>query len=1138
MSLLNQKIPNLLSGVSQRPPTQRNPAQAEEQINALSTLSRGVMKRPPSKHVGKFTDDVTGWDDAFVHIINRDEDERYHVVVADGTIKIFDAVNSVEVPVLTPDGTDYLDNASGKGFRAVTVGDTTVIVNRGIKTAQGTAKSPAAVNEALLYVKQADFSTVYSVTLNDTLVQIRTVDMDTPASRQGISTDAIATDLLTALTSANINGFSYALVGSTIHVTCAGGKDFSLAVSDGLADTGLVGIKSQIQSFEDLPARAVNGFVVEVTGDVSTAKDNYFVQYDDLGQPGKAGVWRECPKPGTLLEFDATTMPHRLTLRAADQPPGVDLKELPHDGPPDSVLAVGALHDPVGSAGLGTEGWEILDDDGSINLWFSTILAFPGDTVSIGSAGVTTPALGGGSSARYGVVQYTISGVAQMVKTQTVDVVLRVNGVEVQRDHWGATDGNGNIVRPAATELSTLFGGASGTALVAENISVTDSITVKLEYGILTKGFLTKLVTVAAFSPRFYDAVGRRVTVAKSHRNPGTGTVSTSLPIGAAVTLNYGATAVTYTVPDDADSGTVEVAAGLYAAFVAASIAGVTPSYTTSFGFFDLASTDDTFPTITTSITYPANTFHNDTMGLTPDILVGSLFKNISDGSTGTVTANTSRTITVDALTGGSSNTFQNGDLCGISPIFIDPDIGTHYVFDQIPWKERAAGDTDVVTFPSFMGLPIADVFFFQDRLGFLCKENVILSSEDDLYNFFRYTATDLLPSDCIDIRSAHSEVTIFDSAFLWAGGLYVKSNNVWFVVSGSPALTPTTIRLDTVGMYPSSRDPRPVTMGEHAYFTRAKSGNTQVFQVSLTNSGTTSASVDITKDIPTYILGSPVAMVGDGAEGFLALLTDNDGQKTLYIFSSPSVQDTSISSYTQEHVQFSSWSKWTFAPGTRILGLDMADGVLGLIRKQSDGAYFEQIDLDLTPLGVEKVAHLDRRVTNPAAVFGSGHTDWTLPYAVATNGSEGDVTVVNTETNEVYTTTRPTTTTVRVTSATDLSAASVYVGQPYLYQYDPTQFFIRSGDAAPETAGRLQLRFITIFYRQTTDFTVTVSPLGRTAKVYTVTHAEPTDGEITIPIMCRNTNVELSITNNTPGPCALSEMDWEAWFTSRGRRI
>lgn len=1135
MSLLNQKIPNLLSGVSQRPPTQRTPSQAEEQINALSTLSRGVMKRPPSKHVGKFTSDVTGWDDAFVHIINRDEDERYHVVVADGTIKIFDAVNSVEVPVVTPDGTYYLTDTEGKGFRAVTVGDTTVIVNRGVKTAQGTTKSPDAVNEALLYIKQADFSTLYSVTLNGTPVEIRTVDMDTPASRQGISTDAIATDLLNALLAAAPSGFAFALTGSTIHVSRSDGADFDLAVADGLADTGLVGIKSQIQSFEDLPARAVAGFVVEITGDVSTAKDNYFVQYDDLGQPGKAGVWRECPKPGTLLDLDATTMPHRLTLRAADQPPGVGIKELAHDGPPQIYMSNGILNVP-GTNGLGgNDPWQVLDDDGVTRAYQSFYLTFPNYAVE---TVVSSPSVGGGSGAAYAVVRYNMLSVSALPRTQTVSAVLQVNGVEVQRDTW-TVNADGTITLPTRVDAAIPFGKGVGTVLLATNVSVGDVLDVIIEYGNMSSTFeAAGLAQLVASSPVYYGAVGHRVTMLPTFRNPGTGTVSSSLPIGAVVTFNYGSHAITYTIPDDAHSGPIAVAAGLYAAIVAASIAGLTASYTGGNPYFDLVSSDDTYPAMPYSVTYPANTFHNDTLGLTPGVLVGSLFKDISDNSIGTVTANTARTITVDALTGGQDNTFQSGDLCGVSPVFVDPDIGTHYVFDQIPWKQRAAGDTDIVTFPSFINLPIADVFFFQDRLGFLCKENVIFSSEDDLYNLFRYTATDLLPSDCIDIRSAHAEVTIFDSAFLWAGGLYVKSNNVWFVISGSPALTPTTIRLDTVGMYPSSRDPRPVTMGDHAYFTRAKSGNTQVFQISLTNSGTTSSSVDITKDIPSYIQGSPVAMVGDGAEGFLALLTDTDGQKTLYIFSSPSVEDTSISSYTQEHVQFSSWGKWTFAPGTRILGLDMADGVLGFIRKQGDGAYFEQIDLDLTPLDVEKVAHLDRRVSNPAAVFGSGHTDWTLPYAVATDGSEGAVSVVNTSTNEVYTTTRPTTTTVRVTSATDLSAAPVYVGQPYHYQYDPTQFFIRSGEAATETAGRLQIRFITIFYRQTTDFTVTVSPLGRTPKVYTVSHDEPTDGELTIPIMCRNTNVELSITNDTPGPCALSEMDWEAWFTSRGRRI
>src|SRR5689334_8327788 len=99
MSLVSQKISNLLNGVSQRPATQRLSSQAEEQINGFSNLARGVMMRPPTRYVGKLVSDVTGWDDAFIHVVNRDENERYAVIVVNGDIKAFDTVTMEELTI-------------------------------------------------------------------------------------------------------------------------------------------------------------------------------------------------------------------------------------------------------------------------------------------------------------------------------------------------------------------------------------------------------------------------------------------------------------------------------------------------------------------------------------------------------------------------------------------------------------------------------------------------------------------------------------------------------------------------------------------------------------------------------------------------------------------------------------------------------------------------------------------------------------------------------------------------------------------------------------------------------------------------------------------------------------------------------
>lgn len=1089
MSLIRQKVAHLLSGISQRPQTQRLPTQATEQLNGLSSLARGVMKRPPTQYLGQLTADPTGWDNAFVHTIDRDSDERYRVVVADGEIFVYDVLTQASVPVETPGGTTYLEDPTGAGFRAVTVGDTTFIVNRGVETAKDIRKAPEARNEALVYVRQADFSTQYNITVDGVLVSLRTVDMDTPASRRGISTEAIATDLLTALQAAGLGGFAITRNGSTIHIFRTDGEDFSLSVSDGLSDNGLKAVKGETQMFEDLPARSVHGFVAEISGSIDTAKDNYFVQYDDLGEPGKPGVWRECPKPGTLIGLDASTLPHRLALRG-----DVGVENKKHEGLPPSVGTVRAF------VPAPTE-----------LPWTEYLLPYSTRRTRehTGGARVTLAA----GSRRF-VVPHVLTDIRNLELFMYVDVVLLKNGVVVDSKRYT----NAVQANPLPAD-GDIFQGS----LTADNVLTGDIMEVQLRY----EGDLTPpanyLVTLYIFDGRLYSDVGVEVIIGTGDQSPGN-LSSTFFALGSVITLTLDGTPFTFTVATVADQSLAAVRIAL------SDLVALSPTYSIlSFvppDRFTVIRADGAVPVGSFVGQYPALTFLNAGMALTPDDLVGRVLRNLTDGSSGPVTGNTVNTITVGSLTGGADNTFQTGDLISI---FVDPSIGTHFVFSSVPWKDRIAGNTDVVTFPSFIGSTISDVFFYQNRVGFLCKENIVFTSSGDLFNLFRYTATDLRSDDSIDIRSAHAEVTIFDSAFLWSGGLYVKSDNVWFRVSGEPALTPTTIRLDPVGRYPSSHDPRPVVVGERAYFTRAKGGTTQLFEIQLADDGNTSKAVDITKDIPTYIQGSPVALVGDGAEGFLALLTTTESQRILYVFSWLDRGNTRI---------FESWSKWDFPAGTRIIGLDLVDGVLGFVRKHADGVFVEQLDLDLPEGAEEKVAYLDRRLSSPSASFGGAATTWTLPYAVATDGSEGDVVVTNRATGAVYATTRPSATSVAVAGAGDLSGASVYVGQPYLFRYVPSTLYIRGQDGLPETSGRLQIRYLNLFYKDTTDFTLTVAPWGRTPISYVVNAPTPDADTLHVPVLCRNIDVTLAIENETPGACALSEIDWEGFYTNRGKRV
>lgn len=144
MALINRSISNLYQGISQQAPSMRLPTQAEVQENAFSSIVEGLKKRPPTVHLAKLTSATVG--DAFVHVINRDAQERYIIIIFNGDLKVYD-FNGAEKTVNFPNGKAYLAHTTPReGFSTVTVADYTFIVNKNVKTSLSTAVAPGGLS--------------------------------------------------------------------------------------------------------------------------------------------------------------------------------------------------------------------------------------------------------------------------------------------------------------------------------------------------------------------------------------------------------------------------------------------------------------------------------------------------------------------------------------------------------------------------------------------------------------------------------------------------------------------------------------------------------------------------------------------------------------------------------------------------------------------------------------------------------------------------------------------------------------------------------------------------------------------------------------------------------------------------------
>ena len=300
MALVSRTIPNLVQGVSQQPEVLRLNSQAGEQINGFSSVVEGLKKRPPTEYVAKLSGSSFG--NAFIHTINRDANERYIVVITNGSIAVYD-INGVSKTVVNQtNATNYLNSTNPKSdFVCMTVADYTFIVNKNKTTAMATTTSSAKVEQAVYSVLQGVNSTKYSITIDGTTSDFTSTNTNSEDIRDGLFS---AIGSLSGINKQKIGNSSFAIIKSSGTLT--------VTASDGYGNDASQVVKDKVQNFSDLPVPAINNQVVQVTGDADSGFDDYYVKFIEADN-----LWQETVAPDTKTTFDNSTMPHIL-IRTAD----------------------------------------------------------------------------------------------------------------------------------------------------------------------------------------------------------------------------------------------------------------------------------------------------------------------------------------------------------------------------------------------------------------------------------------------------------------------------------------------------------------------------------------------------------------------------------------------------------------------------------------------------------------------------------------------------------------------------------------------------------------------------------------------------------------------------------------------------
>jgi hypothetical protein len=342
MAAVFGEVPNFLNGVSQQAPQMRLPSQSETVKNVYPTVVDGGARRPPSQFMARLGEEYPG---AFTHIMLRDDNEKYVLVIeTDGTPHVFD-FDGIEKSITNNSGTYLSVTNPAKNLRALTVADTTFLVNRKKIVEVGTTKSPARYpGECLINVMAGNYGKTYQITINGVVAaKYKTPDGSSASHSPYIDTsfiaaslvgggaggvgggafggltpgtvDSTAVNLIDTLSPSGSSPWRVGRYGHVIRILNTT-DDFTLGVDDGYGSRAMAGLKDKVQKFSDLSTHGEDGITFEIIGRDGLQEDDYYVAFEKTFPENYTGVWRESVGKDVRLGLKASTMPHKLVRNA------------------------------------------------------------------------------------------------------------------------------------------------------------------------------------------------------------------------------------------------------------------------------------------------------------------------------------------------------------------------------------------------------------------------------------------------------------------------------------------------------------------------------------------------------------------------------------------------------------------------------------------------------------------------------------------------------------------------------------------------------------------------------------------------------------------------------------------------------
>ena len=465
------------------------------------------------------------------------------------------------------------------------------------------------------------------------------------------------------------------------------------------------------------------------------------------------------------------------------------------------------------------------------------------------------------------------------------------------------------------------------------------------------------------------------------------------------------------------------------------------------------------------------------------------------------------------------------------------------FTFEQAQWGDRAVGDEISIPTPSFVGNKLTDIFFFQNRLGFLSGENVNMSRISEYFDFFSTTARTILDDDPIDVAASHTKVSSLKHAIPFDRKLLLFSDQTQFIFKGGEFLSPKNTSITQTTEYEASTVAQPAAAGNVVYFPANRGGFTAIREYYVIDDTDRSDATDVTSHVAKYVPDGVYSMTASTSENALVCLTDGE-QSNLYVYK--------YHYAGREKVQ-SAWFKYTFN-GITILNAEFIESALYIVGNKGGSTVLFKLHFDAGRFDPDQeyVTRLDFRLTED---------DVTMVYdAVA---DQTTITSPITLTDPIVVTRGSNHGTILGTSLVlsgDKTAETFYVGERYTMTYEFSEPTLKeptgTGGRVAITGGRLQIKHWLLRYQDSGDFTVKVEPRHRPLTEYglggtfdytgrsiggganVLGSTTLASGDFRFPVMSKADRLRVFIESDSHLPCQFLSAEWEGNMHLRSRRV